>query len=92
MGQPTAAARVLVSAALLLTALVVVSPAEGRRVPRCFGKRATIVGNTRPNRIVGTPRSDVIVGGGGGDIILGRGGADLICGGGGNDEIYGGGR
>ena len=83
------------SALALVVALVVagvavaVSPAGAGRVPRCFGKRATIVGDQRPNRIVGSPRADVIVGGAGGDLVFGRGGADLICGGGGHDELFG---
>ena len=62
----------------------------GERAPGCFGKRATIVGNPRSNRIVGTGRADVIVGGRGNDIVFGRGGNDLICGGPGHDELYGG--
>jgi len=85
-------ARILASAALLLAggAFAPSSVEAGSRAPSCFGKRATIVGDTRPNRIVGTPRSDVIVSGGGGDLVVARGGADFICGGSGSDELYGG--
>ena len=93
MGHPYSPARILASAALLLAACPIVpsTAAAGLGAPRCFGKRATIVGDNRPNRIVGTPRSDVISSGGGGDLVSGLGGADLICGGGGNDELFGGG-
>lgn len=93
MGHPYSPARILTSVVLLLVAgALAPSPVEaGSRALRCFGKRVTIVGDNRPNRIVGTPRSDVIVSGGSGDLVSGLGGADLICGGGGSDELYGGG-
>ena len=58
---------------------------------RCFGKRATIVGTGRADRLIGTPRTDVIQGlAGRGDLIKGRGGNDLICGNQGRDRILGG--
>jgi Ca2+-binding RTX toxin-like protein len=58
-------------------------------VPKCHGKRATIVGTAAHNRIVGTSGGDVITGGKGNDLIVGRGGKDLICGGSGRDQLFG---
>jgi Ca2+-binding RTX toxin-like protein len=87
-------ARILVFLVALLLATVVTGPSgavAGLEIPRCFGRRATIVGDNRPNRMAGTPRPDVIVSGGGSDIVFGLGGSDLICGGSGSDEVYGGG-
>ena len=55
--------------------------------PRCAGKRATIVGTPRRNRLRGTRRSDVIVGLGGNDVIRGGGGNDTICAGSGKDRV-----
>jgi RTX calcium-binding nonapeptide repeat (4 copies) len=60
-------------------------------VPRCFGKKATIVGTAKADLIKGTARADVIVGLGGTDTIKGLGGNDLICGGKGADKLIGGG-
>jgi Ca2+-binding RTX toxin-like protein len=57
--------------------------------PRCFSKRATIVGTERGEKIRGTPRRDVIVSLGGHDRINGGGGDDLICAGGGRDLVRG---
>ena len=61
-------------------------------VPRCLGKRATIVGTARADLIKGTARGDVIVGLGGSDVIRGLGGGDRICGGNGSDKLIGGDR
>ena len=58
--------------------------------PRCFGRRATIVGTASGELIVGTSRADVIVALGGADTIKGLGRSDRICGGKGNDRILGG--
>jgi uncharacterized delta-60 repeat protein len=58
-------------------------------VPRCAGKRATIVGSRRAERLKGTRRSDVIVALGGNDKIAGGRGNDIICGGDGNDTASG---
>jgi uncharacterized delta-60 repeat protein len=58
-------------------------------VPLCAGKRATIVGTARKDRLKGTRRADVIVGLGGADTITGGGGQDLICGGDGDDRLDG---
>jgi Ca2+-binding RTX toxin-like protein len=93
MGHAYSPARFFVPVALLLAAGAVWPSlaGAGSEAPLCFGKRATIVGDNRPNRLAGTRRSDVILSGGGDDIVSGLGGADLICGGEGSDELYGGG-
>jgi uncharacterized delta-60 repeat protein len=62
----------------------------GQTVPRCGGKRATIVGTNRSDRLKGTRRADVIVALGGNDRIAAGRGNDLICAGAGNDSIDGG--
>ena len=62
----------------------------GKSVPRCSGKRATIVGTGRSERLKGTRRADVIVALGGNDKIAAGRGNDLICAGNGNDSIDGG--
>ena len=61
----------------------------GFTLPRCAGKRATIVGTSRKDRLRGTRRADVIVALGGNDIIKGGRGNDRICAGSGNDSIAG---
>jgi uncharacterized delta-60 repeat protein len=58
-----------------------------RQPPRCRGKRATIVGNGKPNRLRGTRGRDVIVALGGNDRIRSLGGKDLICAGNGSDVV-----
>ena len=58
-------------------------------VPRCGGKRATIVGTKGSERLKGTRRSDVIVALGGNDKVTGGRGNDIICGGDGNDSVSG---
>ncbi len=63
---------------------------RGGRVPRCNGKRATIVGSRRADRLKGTRRADVIVSLGGNDRISGGRGNDTICAGTGKDRISGG--
>ena len=60
------------------------------QVPRCAGKKATIVGSARSDRLKGTRRADVIVALGGNDKIAAGRGNDLICAGNGNDSIDGG--
>ena len=65
-------------------------PGGGKsRVPRCAGKKATIVGTGKANRLKGTRRADVIVGLGGNDRIDGGRGNDLVCAGDGNDSVKG---
>jgi Ca2+-binding RTX toxin-like protein len=78
---------VLACALTVLVSLLWASPAQA--APRCFGRRATIVGTGKNDKINGTPGKDVIVGGGGHDRISGRGGDDLICGGSGRDTLRG---
>jgi Ca2+-binding RTX toxin-like protein len=58
---------------------------------RCAGRRATIEGGARADRLAGTGARDVILGGSGNDRILAGGGADFVCAGAGNDRIVGGG-
>jgi hypothetical protein len=58
--------------------------------PKCFGRRAEIVGTRGDDILEGTPGRDVIVGLGGDDTISGGGGKDMICGGRGRDELRGG--
>jgi uncharacterized delta-60 repeat protein len=58
--------------------------------PKCRGRKATIVGTERRDRLSGTGAADVIVGLGGGDTIFGLGRKDTICGGPGNDKLKGG--
>jgi uncharacterized delta-60 repeat protein len=60
------------------------------QVPRCAGKRATIVGSPRSDRLKGTRRADVIVALEGNDRIAAGRGNDVICAGNGNDRIDGG--
>jgi uncharacterized delta-60 repeat protein len=60
------------------------------KVYRCGGKRATIIGTSKKNRLKGTKRADVIVALGGNDKVDGRGGNDIICAGSGNDSVVGG--
>ncbi|MGH2694765.1 MAG: calcium-binding protein [Actinomycetota bacterium] len=55
--------------------------------PRCFGKRATIVGTNGRDRIRGTKGPDVIVTKGGNDSVFGLGGNDRICAGRGRDGV-----
>ena len=65
-------------------------PGGGKsRVPRCAGKKATIIGTGKANRLKGTRRADVIVGLGGNDRIDGGRGNDLVCAGDGNDSVKG---
>jgi uncharacterized delta-60 repeat protein len=60
------------------------------RVPRCAGRRATIVGTAGRDALRGTPRADVIVALGGNDSVAALGGRDIVCGGKGNDRLVGG--
>lgn len=75
----------LVCATAIVTLLA--APTQALAAERCFGKRPTIVGNARNNRIVGTNGPDVILAGRGFDRIEGRGGGDLICAGSHSDLI-----
>ena len=62
----------------------------GSSVPRCAGRRATIVGTRRRDVLRGTRRADVIASLGGKDRIRAGAGADLVCAGDGNDRVLGG--
>jgi Ca2+-binding RTX toxin-like protein len=77
--------------AAVLAGSVALVPAAEAAVPKCFGKRATIVGTRRGDEIRGTRRADVIVAKGGNDLVIGRGGGDRICLGAGADGALGGG-
>ncbi len=66
---------------------VPVPPVE---VVKCGGRKATVVGTPKADKLKGTKRADVIAGLGGNDKIKGLGGNDLICGGAGKDVILGG--
>jgi Ca2+-binding RTX toxin-like protein len=74
--------------------LLLEAPRFAGRVPRCRGKRATLVGTRGHDRgrrkLVGTRGRDVIVSGRGKDVILGRGGNDIVCAGAGADRVQGG--
>lgn len=69
---------------------VIVALRGGGSKASCQGRRATVVGTRRGDRLVGTRRRDVIQGLGGDDRIFGFAGNDVICGGPGADEISGG--
>ena len=63
-------------------------PAGGGKVPRCGGRKATIVAKGK-GRTLGTPGDDVIVGTRRGDRIKSRGGNDRICARAGKDDVRG---
>jgi Ca2+-binding RTX toxin-like protein len=79
--------RLCALAASLLVALLAAAPAEA--APKCFGKKATIVGSAGKDHITGKKAPDVIVALGGDDVIDGFRGNDRICGGAGDDRIVG---
>jgi uncharacterized delta-60 repeat protein len=66
------------------------SARPGTAIPRCAGRKATIVGTARRDLLRGTARRDVIAGLAGDDVIRGLGGDDVICGGPGADTLLGG--
>src|SRR5688500_10606727 len=72
--------------AALFAVLVVALPAEAA-TPKCFGRKATIVGTRRGDELRGTNKADVIVAKGGIDLVRARGGNDLICLGGGEIDF-----
>ncbi|HET9591836.1 MAG TPA: calcium-binding protein [Solirubrobacterales bacterium] len=69
---------------------VAATRAQEEDLPRCHGRKATLVGTDGNDVLQGTPERDVIWGAGGDDLIYGSLGNDLICGGPGNDQIHGG--
>ena len=56
----------------------------------CGGRKATIIGTKRADKLTGGPLPDVITGLGGKDKIKGLGKNDVLCGGKGRDRISGG--
>jgi Ca2+-binding RTX toxin-like protein len=79
----------VVCGAMVAAFLATVSVADAA-AQRCLGKKATIVGTAKADKIKGTAGADVIAGLNGNDVISGLGGNDLICGGDGKDKINGG--
>jgi uncharacterized delta-60 repeat protein len=67
-----------------------VEPISKPKSGKCAGRKATLVGTAKADRLTGTKKADVIVGLKGKDTIRGRGGNDLICAGAGNDKVNGG--
>jgi uncharacterized delta-60 repeat protein len=65
-------------------------PAHPPSVPRCAGRRATIVGTAGRDTLRGTRHADVIVALGGADRVLAGRGDDVVCGGAGRDRLNGG--
>ncbi|MGH2693907.1 MAG: calcium-binding protein [Actinomycetota bacterium] len=84
---------------IVAATLAATAPEAHAARPKCFGRRATIVGTGGDNQLQGTNRSDVIVARAGNDTIDARGGRDFVCAGrgsfdvvfarGGNDKIAG---
>ncbi len=64
-------------------------PPTQASIPKCKGKTATIVTDSKKTR--GTGGNDVIVGRKGKDKINAKGGKDTVCAKGGNDKVKGGG-
>jgi Ca2+-binding RTX toxin-like protein len=81
--------RLLALTPVIMVVIGIVAVPASAAVPRCFGKRVTIVGTSRGDRLTGTSGRDVIHGRGGDDFIRGLGGNDLLCGGGGGDIVVG---
>jgi Ca2+-binding RTX toxin-like protein len=90
MGRVGATATLAAVATVLAGLLTTASAGPLEAQATCLGKRATIVGTARPDKVTGTSRVDVIVGLGGNDTLRGGRGNDLICGGSGADVIRGG--
>ena len=61
-----------------------------RKLVKCDGRTATILGTGAADVIDGTEDADVIVGFGGADVIDAKGGDDRVCAGNGNDDVLGG--
>ncbi len=78
-----AAAGVLLALGLVSGVTVSASAAP----EKCGGRRVTIFGTEKADRITGTRFADVISGFGSPDVIRGLGGRDYVCGGAGNDKI-----
>ena len=57
-------------------------------LPRCFGRRATVVGTAGADRVTGTPEEDVVVTRGGDDEVRGLRAEDRVCAGDGDDTVH----
>lgn len=77
----------IASAVAAIGAALFAASADGATMPRCLGKRATIVAQ---GSVRGTAHADVIVSGPGADRIAAGGGNDRICAAGDDDVIEGG--
>jgi Ca2+-binding RTX toxin-like protein len=86
-GRRNSLAWIVTAATLGALVAVPLASEAASAAPKCFGKRATIVGTAGNDKIKGTPKADVIVARGGNDVIDGLGGKDLICAGGGADKV-----
>jgi uncharacterized delta-60 repeat protein len=64
-----------------------VVPISAAAPRRCAGKRTTIVGSAKADKLKGTKKADVIAGLGGNDKISALAGNDIVCGGAGKDTI-----
>jgi uncharacterized delta-60 repeat protein len=64
--------------------------AVAKKKLRCAGRKATLTGSSKADRIKGTKKADVIVTLGANDRIDAKGGNDLICAGKGKDVVKGG--
>ena len=64
-------------------------PAYENAMPRCHGKKATIIGTPGDDVLIGSPTADVIAGLGGDDALRGQSGDDALCAGRGDDRIAG---
>jgi len=65
-------------------------PDAAAKSSRCAGKKGTIIGTNKRDKLNGTRKRDVITGLAGKDTIKGLKGNDLICGGKGPDKLIGG--
>src|SRR6266508_2291173 len=78
---------VVVSTVALVAVFLVLPQAANAARPRCFGKRATILGTARDDVIKGLGGGDRICGGKGNDTLVGGGGVDLLGGEAGKDKL-----
>ena len=84
--DPARTTPIIVVLAALVVALLATAPAADAK-PRCFGKKATVVGTNGKDRLKGSPGKDVVVARGGKDDVNTGPGKDYVCGGGGNDRL-----
>jgi Ca2+-binding RTX toxin-like protein len=81
---------IALTSTVLVGAFLAAAGSASAAAPKCFGKKATVVGTNKADVLKGTGKADVIVGLGGNDKISALGGDDRICGGSGSDKLYGG--